>query len=117
MFFTIMEPNFIIQHWEKQLTVFSENFLSLQKEISKDAVHDWRVAVKKLRSYAKLRARLTGKNENKKKPAPTDELFNVMGKYRDLQMSLALFSGIEERHKQKYPLLKEIFRITFSESQ
>jgi len=110
-------PNFLIKHWEKQQKVFSDNLLILQKEISTDAIHDWRVAVKKMRSYIKLRAELTGKKVRKKDWKATNELFSILGKYRDLQMNLQLLTGIEQRYKKKYASLKEFFLAILPEAQ
>ncbi len=109
--------NFIIQHWEKQQTVFSDNLLSLQTAIGPDPIHDWRVAVKKLRSYYKLRTELTGKKDHKKDWKPTDELFRVLGKYRDLQMNLELLNDLEKRYKKEYDLLKEFLRAALPEAE
>ena len=78
--------NPILRHWQTELQVFSKNFSLLQQEINEDAVHDLRVAIKKLRSYFKLCMTLSGKEPDKTLLAMTSELFSTLGRHRNIEI-------------------------------
>jgi CHAD domain-containing protein len=111
------EPNFLVQQWEKEQKTFSDNLQILQNNLSIDAIHDWRVTVKKLRSYEKLRAELTGKKDPGKTWNPTKELFSVLGRYRDLDMNLQLLTDNKKGNKNEYSTLKEFLQAAIPEAQ
>jgi CHAD domain-containing protein len=79
--------NFILRHWKEEVQFFHKNFVLLQDEINATAVHDLRVAVKKLRSYLKLCAIFFNTKDAERLFAGTEELFSVLGKHRNLEMS------------------------------
>ena len=83
--------NFILKDWIKQQTVFLQNLEELKKQEKAetvDLVHDLRVAIKKLRAYLKLLGVLLGKKGNTNLFQKTEDLFNVLGKHRDIEMAL-----------------------------
>ena len=45
---------FILKSWDEQINVFHHNLLILRIRPTKNAVHDLRVAIKKIRSYLRL---------------------------------------------------------------
>jgi len=79
--------NPILRHWQTELQIFSKNFSLLQQQISEDAVHDLRVAIKKLRSYFKLYVTLSEKEFDKTLFASTAELFSLLGKQRNIEIT------------------------------
>jgi CHAD domain-containing protein len=79
--------NPILSHWQAEVKVFSKNFSLLQQLVSEDAVHDLRVAIKKLRSYFKLYVALAEKEFDKTLFASTGELFSLLGKQRNIEIT------------------------------
>jgi len=97
--------NFILKQWEKQQTVFLQNLDGLRtkdKEKTIDKVHDLRVATKKLRSYLKLLALLLNKKDYTASFEKTEQLFNVLGKHRDIEMGLEVINLLEKESKISY---------------
>ncbi|MES1197971.1 MAG: CHAD domain-containing protein [Chitinophagaceae bacterium] len=101
--------NLILTHWRKELKVFNKNFEILRKGSDKEAVHDLRVAIKKLRSYLKLFVFITEKKEWKYLFPETIRLFRILGKERDIELCLELILAYKKeearnifRHFIKY---------------
>lgn len=84
------DDNFIIRHWQTELQSFHQNLLLLQQELATEAIHDLRVAIKKLRSYLKLYAALSKKKNTEQGFEKTEELFSVLGKYQNIEVSRKL---------------------------
>src|SRR5262245_53032424 len=101
--------NFILKHWNKQQTVFLKNLEGLKRQDKADTVefvHDLRVATKKLRAYLKLLGILFGKKEYTALFEKTEELFNVLGKHRDIEMGLEGLKRFEKSKKISYTALR-----------
>lgn len=84
------DENPILIYWKSELEVFNKNLLSLREKMNEEAVHDLRVAIKKLRSCFKIYSELLEKKHNKGLPADVDSLFSILGKQRDIEMSKKL---------------------------
>src|SRR6185369_8930329 len=80
---------FLIRHWKKELQVFHENLLILQKSSDTEAIHDIRVSIKKLRSYTKLFSEVFDKDP-KKHLTETKNLFSILGRQRNIEISVEL---------------------------
>jgi CHAD domain-containing protein len=87
----VVAVNFITQYWDEQCHIFNDNLRLIRQKPSKKAVHDLRVAVKKLRSCLRLREIITA-GAWKDSFHDTKTLFSILGKYRDIEMCLSLFS-------------------------
>jgi CHAD domain-containing protein len=103
--------NFILLYWKEEQKVFNKNFEILCNGPDKKAVHDIRVAIKKLRACLKLHAIIA----EKKDPiavgwqdlfTETKNLFAVLGKERDVEMCLELLTDAEKKSKQDYSNIK-----------
>ena len=97
--------NFILKNWKKQQTVFLQNLEGLRKKAKEetiDMVHDLRVATKKLRSYLKLLTLLLNKKDYLVLFERTEQLFNVLGKHRDIEMGLNVINSFEKENKISY---------------
>src|SRR6266487_3544312 len=92
--------NPILWRWQTELQVFQKNLLLLQEQMNTDAIHDLRVAIKKLRSYFKLYAALFKKKDTEKLFAGTKELFSVLGRHRNIEMSKQLLLSFAGKNKQ-----------------
>ena len=98
--------NPLLRNWQSELKVFQTNLSLLRKEMNGDAIHELRVAIKKLRSYFKLYVALVKKNDGGQLPGKTRELFTVLGKNRNLEMCRELvlsFGG--KKNKSLHSLL------------
>lgn len=107
---------FILQHWKKQQQIFLQNLKELREKNQPTAIHDLRVAVKKLRSYLKLLAIVFKKKDNKESFEKTEQLFSVLGKHRDIEMGLSLLHAFEKKDRVSYTVfsnhLKKVLRQT-----
>ena len=93
-------------YWRSELQVFNDNLLSLREQISEKAIHDLRVAIKKLRSSFKIYSELTKKKHKKGLPADINALFSILGKQRDIEMSKNLLLSLGGKNKALlYPIL------------
>ena len=77
-------------YWRSELDVFNKNLLSLREQMNEEAVHDLRVAIKKLRSCFRIYSELVKKKLKNGLPANIDSLFSILGKQRDIEMSKKL---------------------------
>ncbi len=93
---------FILINWKKQQRVFLQNLAKLSKQQETKAVHDLRVAIKKLRSYLKLLNTLLNKIEDESSFEKTEHLFTVLGKQRDIEMGLVLLQSFEKENMTTY---------------
>jgi len=105
-----MSADLIIRHWENELLVFQKNLQALKRKPDQDAMHQFRVAIKKLRSYLKLYSHIVEKNDKDKLMAQTNTVFSIIGKYRDLQMNLELLADFEQKNKTSYEPLSSHFK-------
>src|SRR5215831_4740314 len=94
------QDNPILRHWHLELHVFSKNFSVLQQQMNVDAVHDLRVAVKKLRCYFRLYLALSSQKRDKVAFAATRELFSVFGRHRNIEISRKLLVSFAGKNKE-----------------
>ena len=59
------DENPILKYWRSELEVFNKNLLLLHQQINEEAIHDLRVAIKKLRSCFKIYSDLIEKKKKK----------------------------------------------------
>ena len=90
--------NPILDHWEKQHKVLHDNVSLLRDQMNVDAIHDLRVAIKKIRSYRKLHAALLGKREPTKAET-VRELFSVFGRHRNMDIAKKLLVSFSDKKK------------------
>ncbi len=93
---------FILRHWKKQEKLFFENINKLRLATEPNAIHDLRVAFKKLRSYQKLLGIVFKQYEDKHLFEKTEQLFGVLGKHRDIETGLLLLQAFEKENKTVY---------------
>ena len=105
--------NLILKNWLLQEKVFNENLILSRKRPTKISVHDLRVAVKRMRSYLRLKQQFTGekwKETFSKKSA----LFKSFGRLRDYDMSLALVRKLERKELLSLIFFKEYLSVNRS---
>jgi len=101
--------NLILLHWNNEYQHFKKNLTVGRKKGDSEAIHEVRVTIKKLRAYLKLLLIFTNKKTEDELFAKTEELFKVLGRHRDVEISLELTSQYEKKIKEKYPELKSFF--------
>lgn len=89
----------MLRHWQTELETFKKNFSLLQQDLNADAIHDLRVAIKKLRSYFKLYLVLS-KKEDKDQLIKTKDLFSVLGRHRNLEIAKQLSVSFARKDTQ-----------------
>ena len=111
------ETFFILLHWKRQQKVFLQNFSKLTGQKETDAVHELRVAVKKLRSYLKLLAILLDNKDSETGFEKTEQLFSVLGKYRDIEVGLLLLQSFEKENKITYTTFRFHLKIALQRTE
>ena len=112
----MVPDNPIVRHWQVELKNFSTNLSLLQQQISTDPVHDLRVAVKRLRSYFKLYTAICGMEYHKKTFSQTTELFSVLGKHRNIEMSRDLLLSMVQKNREMLTPLLRYLELTLDEA-
>ena len=112
--FTSMEKgNLILKNWLQQVKIFNDSLLISRKRPTKISVHDLRVAVKKLRSYLRLKQHLTGQDW-KGSFSTITALFKSFGRLRDYDMSLTLMRKSERKELLSFIFFKEYLSVNRS---
>lgn len=103
-------PNYLLQYWEDQTVVFLTNLEFIRRKPSKKAVHDIRVAVKKLKSCLLL---VSGERDqgNGLQFDSIQQFFRVTGKYRDIDMSLSQLRKLGKEEKIDIPSLRKYLAV------
>ena len=100
------QMNLLLKNWLLQKKIFIENLVISRKRPTKDSVHDLRVAIKKMRSYLRLKKKLTG-DEWKELYSTTSVLFKSFGVVADLDVSLAILRQQEHKKLLLFPFFKQ----------
>ena len=107
------ESNLILKNWLQQEKVFNDNLILSRKRPTKISVHDLRVAVKKKRSYLRLKQQFTGE-EWKESFSKISVLFKSLGRLRDYDMSLTLIRKLERKELLSFIFFKEYLSVNRS---
>ena len=94
--------------------MFQENFSTLLESSNPDAIHDLRVAVKKLRSYFKFFSEIS-EESNSILFVETEKLFSVLGKQRNVEICFELLGQLN--YLEKLPGLHRHLKIFLSETE
>ena len=110
------DQNFILKSFDEQQNIFISNLTITRNKETKDSIHDLRVAIKKIRSFLRLRQKIIGQ-EWEGKFVPVKLLFGILGKHRDFEMSLSL---LKKYYRQKEPSIssfKKYLKVNLSFSR
>ena len=105
--------NLILKNWLQQEKILNDNLIVSRKRPTKVAVHDLRVAVKKQRSYLRLKQQLTSE-EWKESFSKISALFKSFGRLRDYDMSLTLTRKLERKEILSFIFFKEYLSVNRS---
>ena len=105
--------NLILKNWLQQEKIFNENLILSRKRPTKISVHDLRVAVKKMRSYLRLKQQFNGDGW-KEAFSKISALFKSFGRLRDHDMSLTLIRKLERKELLSFIFFKEYLSVNRS---
>lgn len=105
--------NLILKNWLQQEKIFNENLIFSRKRPTKISVHDLRVAVKKMRSYLRLKQQFNGDGW-KEAFSKISALFKSFGRLRDYDMSLTLIRKLERKELLSFVFFKEYLSVNRS---
>ena len=107
--------NLLSLNWNKEQKEFEKNLSLLREKYRKDAIHDLRVAVKKLRAYLELGLLLPRDTE----ASPgfevelliknTESFFTLSGRQRDLEICQEMVSSLKKETGYSYTELQSWF--------
>ncbi|HEY5968646.1 MAG TPA: CHAD domain-containing protein [Chitinophagaceae bacterium] len=112
-FTSMASNNLILKNWLLQEQNFNDNLILSRKRPTKISVHDIRVAVKKLRSYLRLKEEITG-DKWKESFLKISALFKSFGRLRDYDMSLILMRKLERKELLSFIFFKEYLSVNRS---
>ena len=98
--------NFILKNWLLHEMIFNDNLVICRKRPTKISVHDLRVAIKKMRSFLRLKQQLAGE-EWKESFSKMTSLFRSFGRLRDYDISIMLLRKIERKELVSFIFFKE----------
>ena len=110
------QTNLLLKSWLEQKKNFNDNLLINRKRPTITSVHDLRVAIKKMRSYLRLKKKLNG-DEWKEAFSSISGLFRSFGKVGDLDMSFAILRNQEHKKLLLFPFFKEELTVNRSLSR
>ncbi len=93
---------------QKQFTIIVENLAVSQQSFDFDAIHDLRVAIKKVKALFLIVDEISDKKlKVKKRLRKLRKLFKTFGKLRDIQIQKELLSEYEQTLNKGFPELQE----------
>ena len=96
--------NLVLHSWQEQEINFIENLSICRKRPTRDGVHDLRVAIKRMRSYLRLKEIIdrqeTAATGWKESFHPVSILFKSLGMLRDFDMSLVLLREFQKKEQK-----------------
>lgn len=95
-------PASIPEQWKKVQRDADRARVDLKKHFDSRPVHDFRVAVKKMRALLQLHHQLQQELYQPTWLRRTDTLFNTLGVYRDIEMGLELVEAYEKKGERRF---------------
>lgn len=100
------DQHLILNRWREEQKVFDTNLSVLRKQMKSVAMHDIRVATKKLRAFWKLYNLLKKETGWKHQLDKTEELFDVLGREQDIETCIELLSLYEKENDCRFDELR-----------
>jgi len=110
------QTNLLSGCWLQQKKAFIDNLLISRKRPTIDSVHDIRVAVKKIRSYLRLKKQLKG-DEWKGSFVNIATLYKSFGIVADYDMSIAILRRMDHKKPVVFSFFKETLFVNRSLSR
>lgn len=101
----------LLLYAEKQLSSFNENLLTCRETFSKKNIHNLRLAIKNLKAIVILSKELSiNRRGSGQLPRDMVLLFDLLGKYRDLQISAEILEDHSKELKTSFPKYDRLIR-------
>ena len=108
----------IIAYLNKYLEEFRINLEKAIQDYDAEAIHDYRVAVKRIRAVIRVLDKAYDKPLfSKKLILPLREMFKAGGTIRDDQVQIGLVEKIETGYNRSFPLIKKYYRKRISDQR
>lgn len=85
----------LLAYYNDQMDAFRENFIKVREDFGFNAIHDMRVAIKRLRAVIILAKKLDPNLKGKRAEGDLRHLFRLSGRMRDAQVQQALLKEYE----------------------
>ena len=107
--------NTLLSNWKKEQKELAEQLAILRQKTSTDALHDLRVAIKKLRAYLDLYILLKAGTDPvvtilKTNFSNTEEFFSIIGRRRDVEICLSLTDVLQKENGCSIPYFRSYLR-------
>jgi len=90
--------------WKANEEEVKKNLQQLKQGLDFDAIHDLRVAIKKLRAYTRLLAEIDPSVDEAEALAETEKLFDVFGKHREWEIAIDKTVNNEDNKDNTLPM-------------
>ncbi|MCS7012260.1 MAG: CHAD domain-containing protein [Chloroherpetonaceae bacterium] len=105
----------LLPHWQKEAERFHQKVALLERRLSHPAIHDARVAMKKLRSYARLADKVMH-TSLRVSVAPFATLYRTAGACRDAYNATQLLQTFSRQLEYRFPLFEAYLKIALQAS-
>lgn len=105
----------LLPHWRKEAETFHQKIALVERRLSHSAIHDARVAMKKLRSYAQLSDKVA-RTSLRTMVAPFATLYRMCGACRDAYNATRLLQTFARRLDRRFPLFEAYLKISLQSS-
>jgi CHAD domain-containing protein len=109
--------NVLYDRWKIEQKEFEKQKIHLKQRISSGPIHDIRVSIKKLRSFLKLYILLKQQLEWEYLFLKTNKLFEVLGKYREIEICLDLIDNYEKKMNCNFRQFKNHLHLLIKNSK
>jgi CHAD domain-containing protein len=114
---TMSNEHLIATHWATEKKKFDVNLSIIQQQVETNAIHDIRVSIKKLRAFWELSTLLHKEPPGNYNLNKTEQLFDVLGKHRDIHISIELLLEDEKDTSCSYSELRQYLQLLLTRTQ
>lgn len=101
----------LLPHWQREAQIFHQKMSLVARRLHHGAIHDARVAMKKLRSYARLSDKVM-RTSLRAALLPFATLYLTCGACRDAYNAIRLLETFSHRLERRFPLFEAYLKIS-----
>ncbi len=105
----------LLPHWQREAQIFHQKISLVARRLHHGAIHDARVAMKKLRSYARLSDKVM-RTSLRAAVLPFATLYLTCGACRDTYNAIRLLEAFTHRLDRRFPLFEAYLKISLQAS-
>lgn len=105
----------LLPYWRREAETFHQKIALVERRLSHSAIHDARVAMKKLRSYAQLSDKVM-RTSLRATVLPFATLYLTCGACRDAYNAIRLLEAFAHRLERRFPLFEAYLKISLQAS-